>query len=1160
MDDDPQPSQADEPGRPVFLPVLVKSHWLQGIEGLPWPPPPSPTSASPTQTPSQQTPQPQTPTPDPGEVAAAVGPRLFKSGPIQISADGRWLWVANAHANSLSRIDTESGQSQHFATGDAAIGDSLKGLSVMEDGSEVWAAAHDTDRIYVLDGATGGRLATIQLPWGCGPYGIALSPPTEGRQAWALVSCIRAEALIAIDTTSREQTRLAPVFRSPYGIAWVDAQTAWVTHLYPDSLQPHITGVSVDGAAPRISTHLWFAAATPRDPRALTDPIAARNVAEGGYVNLRGHPARFPGEKNQLWIPTQYHNVEPHLQRESYGPQPDQGSSEGMQADQVRGDEAQSDQERDDRPQATQVELFAPDSSFQASVRRFDLGTHQLSVDDKVILTARHVHDPTKGERNPPWIGHGWDASVSGLVDIGFSRIDGRLYTALLAEQSDELVLMPADARPFKSTTDASAPGLPELRLGSRPMGLVVHPSKALAYSYNSQSFDVSEVDLSDPAQPRERRRIPVAGAEPWSPLASQALRDGAKIFYGSADPRISQDQRVSCASCHVNGEHDGHTWAFQILPRGTAGQAHGMRNTPSLLGLGARFTAGQRDAVQGWGQLHQSGDRDEIQDFEHTFVSPLMGGAGFLGRAAQPELGPPNAGLSPELDQLADYLMHLDPLPRSPYREADGSLSESAVRGAISFLGSDPEHRPADAACAACHVPETAFLDHRFHDVGRRRDRLEEELGDTARRGACIWCVKTPSLIGIWDTAPYDGMAYWLNTFRDMMSLRDIVEDLGQAGRTTAHGSVAQLSGSQRADLAAFVASIDGTMKADELRTLRDRTPPRIARISVTSLSRLEVWFSESVDRSAAAEVGSWEVLRERDGQTVAVSWVVWDGQNADRVSLYFPMAVGEAYRLRVTGAIRDLADLASGGVANLLDGAADVNRPRFTVGDRLSISLGSSGYENLSIPVHDAGPVGPDQPTWSNDRVQLIIGKDANLPGFVRFDWQEALRSEAGLIDPSRLEAASFSLTAWAGDAQDVELRRVLQPWSDTISGGDQNHDPVGAPTWRDHSYPDQPWNLPGAGKLGGNGRQVQDYDAAWDLAATVDLLMPVPSVNGPIRFAGDGITQAFQFWLEHPDQDYGYALRLPGSQVRPFLSFRRAEDYGRDTGPVLYLTYRP
>lgn len=1069
---------------------------------------PRPTEADRTATPRPT--EVTKPTPGSGEVARAVGPRLYKSGPLQITADGRWLWVADAHANSLSRIDTESGQARSFRTSDAPEGDNLKGLSVMENGSEVWATAHDTDRVYILDGESGAVKSVLQLPWGCGPYGIALSPPVEGRQRWALVSCIRAEALIAINTASRDQTRLAPVFRSPFGIAWTSAGEAWVTHLYPDDEHPHLTGVTLGEDGPKVSSHLWFFAASPRNPTQLTDPVAEHNVAEGGYLNFRGHPARFPGDRNQLWIPSQYHNMHP--------------------------------------------DRFSPDSTIEASLRRFDLGTHRLSVDDKVILTAQQVHDPTKGDNNPPWIGYGWNATVSGLVDVGFSRIGDRLYTALLAEQSDELVFMAADTPPFKSKTDKNAPGLPELRVGKRPMGLVTHPSKALAYTYNSYSFDVSEVDLSDPARPRERRRIAVATPEAWSPIALKTVRDGGTLFYTSADPRISVNEKVSCATCHVNAEHDGRSWAFHALPGGTAGQGHGLRNVQSLLGLGATFSAGQRDATYGWGQLHHSGDRDEIQDFEHTFQSPLMGATGFLGKAVQPELGPPNAGRSVELDSMAAYLMNLKALPRSPYRQVDGQLSEAAVRGAVSFMGADPGRKPADAACASCHVPESAFLDHAFHDIGRRRDANEQELNDSGRRGKCLWCVNTASLVGVWDTAPYDGVSGWAAT------LADVIEDLGGAGRPAPHGSVAQLSGRQRADLEAFLGSIDGSLKASEVRGLRDTAPPRIARVSVTSLRRLEVWFSESVERAAATDTATWKLVRQRDGQSVPISLVAWDAQNGDRVSLYTQLAVGEAYRLQVTGAIRDLADQATGGVANLLNTGTDANQPRFEVGEQLTVTLGASGYENLTIPVHDASPVGPGLATWSNDRIQLGLSGDAKIPGFLRFEWQAAMKQEAGLTVDDKLVAAAFSATGWAGDAQGVELRRVLQSWSDPISGGDWNQNPTGGPTWRDHSHPDKPWKQAGASKLGGTGNRVDDYDSEWDLAGEPDLTLNIPVVNAPVRFAGEKVSQAFRFWLEHPQQDYGYALRLTGGPLSPLLSFRRWEEYRRSAGPVLTLTYRP
>jgi DNA-binding beta-propeller fold protein YncE len=151
----------------------------------------------------------------------AGGARLFKSGPIQITADGRWVEVADAHADAVARIDTRTASATSFPLPDPAARDLPRGLAVTEDGAEVWVAAHDADRVYVLDGSDGQVRAQIELPWGSGPYSVALSPPQAagGRQAWALVTLHRSAALAAIDTTTRAVTLLAPVFRSPFGIA-----------------------------------------------------------------------------------------------------------------------------------------------------------------------------------------------------------------------------------------------------------------------------------------------------------------------------------------------------------------------------------------------------------------------------------------------------------------------------------------------------------------------------------------------------------------------------------------------------------------------------------------------------------------------------------------------------------------------------------------------------------------------------------------------------------------------------------------------------------------------------------------------------------------------------------------------------------------------------
>ena len=80
----------------------------------------------------------------------------------------------------------------------------------------------------------------------------------------------------------------------------------------------------------------------------------------------------------------------------------------------------------------------------------------------------------------------------------------------------------------------------------------------------------------------------------------------------------MSADSYISCASCHVDGGHDGRVWDF-------TGRGEGLRRTTDLRG---------RSGV-GHGNVHWSGNFDEIQDFEHDIRGPF-GGIGFLGLTPQ--------------------------------------------------------------------------------------------------------------------------------------------------------------------------------------------------------------------------------------------------------------------------------------------------------------------------------------------------------------------------------------------------------------------------------------------------------------------------------------------------------------------------------------------
>ncbi|MFN8423821.1 MAG: hypothetical protein U0470_10740 [Anaerolineae bacterium] len=421
--------------------------------------------------------------------------------------------------------------------------------------------------------------------------------------------------------------------------------------------------------------------------------------------------------------------------------------------------------------------------------------------------------------------------------------------------------------------------------------------------------------------------------------------------------------------------------------------------------------------------------------------------------------------------------------------------------------------------------MPETGFVDFAYHDIGQRRPAAEQELNDP-RRGSCAWCVNTSTLLGLWTTSTYDGM------LRYGSGLVETFKDFAASDRSTPHGHLSGLSGRQIADLAEFVLSIDGHLTGAEVRAARDTQPPRIARVAPTSRTRVEVWFDETVTEATASDERNYRLFDVATGHEAPVAGAVWDGQNGDHATLLLgaPMAVGGVYRFAPTGGIADAAAMTSGGVANVIDPSDDANRRTFTLTDPLVITLGASGYENVAVAVHDAAPVGSGLATWGHDAVQLANGAE-NVPGFVRFDWTGPFAAATGVQRADAIVGARFSLWAESGEAQTVELRRALQRWSDPAAGADWNQNPVGGPTWRDHSHPDGRWNKPGAAALGSTGADPADYDGPNDLASGVDLVTKVPALNERFWFADDRITDAFRFWFAHPTLDYGYALRLRG-----------------------------
>jgi len=269
-------------------------------------------------------------------------------------------------------------------------------------------------------------------------------------------------------------------------------------------------------------------------------------------------------------------------------------------------------------------------------------------------------------------------------------------------------------------------------RSGLAPQGLCVDSASGKLFAKNFTDRSVSAFDLSSS---RTSPPIQTSTTVTEEVLSPEQLA-GLKLFYNAfeglnaSNPigRMSAEGYMSCASCHLDGGHDGNTWDF-------TGRGEGLRNNIALQGRGGtRF-----------GPLHWSANFDEVQDFNHDIRNAFRG-RGFLTaeqlQLSNDPLGTPKASMSEDLDNLAAYLASFGKasLPRSPARTADGQLTDSALAGAELFTRE---------GCATCHGGR-ARSDNRIHNVGAQSNASGDRAGET------LPGIKTPSLLGAFASAPY--------------------------------------------------------------------------------------------------------------------------------------------------------------------------------------------------------------------------------------------------------------------------------------------------------------------------------------------------------------------------------------------------------------------
>lgn len=237
-------------------------------------------------------------------------------------------------------------------------------------------------------------------------------------------------------------------------------------------------------------------------------------------------------------------------------------------------------------------------------------------------------------------------------------------------------------------------------KVSDGPKGIVISNDGRLAYVHGEfdRRIDVLQVDgggISSDYFVAWRIRLP-----PSERSAGWGL--GRRLFHAARDPRMVSSRHVACAGCHIEGRTDRLVWAF--APDG--------RNAPVLAG---RLTD--------TGPFNWDGDKEDLSENIRRSVR-RMGGTGLS---------------ASEVAALTEYVETGLPLPRNPWPERHRSNGVGVEEGRAIFDS-------AEAGCSGCHSGP-AYTDRARHRLGP---------GDDPERDLRLPKIDTPSLIGLWASAPY--------------------------------------------------------------------------------------------------------------------------------------------------------------------------------------------------------------------------------------------------------------------------------------------------------------------------------------------------------------------------------------------------------------------
>lgn len=168
----------------------------------------------------------------------------------------------------------------------------------------------------------------------------------------------------------------------------------------------------------------------------------------------------------------------------------------------------------------------------------------------------------------------------------------------------------------------------------------------------------------------------------------------------------VARRAHMSCATCHVNGASNPKLFIPGLSTRpGNFDTTNSLFNPRTDNGILDPVSIPSLRGARFLGPYGHDGRTASLRDFVRNVVVNEFAGA------------EPSAEI---LDAMVAYIEDIDFLP-NPGITGGGRLKSGAgpakMRGEILF--NKPFAHDPSLSCAACHIPSSAFADHRQHDVG---------------------------------------------------------------------------------------------------------------------------------------------------------------------------------------------------------------------------------------------------------------------------------------------------------------------------------------------------------------------------------------------------------------------------------------------------------